>query len=35
LKVDYPDFEIKLVPEARQQMNYYLIEYLKEYKKNE
>lgn len=35
LKVDYPDFEIKLIPEARQQMNYYLIEYLKEYKKNE
>lgn len=35
LKVDYPDFEINLVPEARQQMNYYLIEYLKEYKKDE
>ncbi|MCH4007930.1 TetR/AcrR family transcriptional regulator [Companilactobacillus sp.] len=35
LKVDYPDFEIKLVPEAQQQMRYYLTEYLKELKKNE
>lgn len=34
LKVDYPDFEIKLVPEAQQQMRFYLTEFLKESRNN-
>ncbi|RRK09932.1 TetR/AcrR family transcriptional regulator [Lactiplantibacillus garii] len=32
LKVDYPDFEIDLVPEAQTQMQFYLKAYLKELK---
>lgn len=31
LAVDYPDFEIKLIPEAQRQMRYYLIQYLEEF----
>lgn len=31
LAVDYPDFEIQLIPEAQQQVRYYLIQYLKEF----
>ncbi|MCS6156959.1 TetR/AcrR family transcriptional regulator [Lactiplantibacillus plantarum] len=31
LSVNYPDFEIRLIPEAQQQIRYYLTQYLKEF----